>query len=161
MVLIIRDIMVKNVLKKIVKILSAVNYALLCVYSALFCAYHAFEYLRHLIFYTILESYIDGEGILAYFIISLPLGVIGCIILTVFSRKRKVPAAILLLSLILQLLPIVSWVKRPETISKPDLPSALYAIGMAAFIASAAFAIYLLCSKPSPRVDERTGLQIV
>lgn len=108
-----------------------------------------------------LDDFIVGECVIFYYYISLPLGVIGCIILTVFSRKRKVPAAILLLSLILQLLPIVSWVKRPETISKPDLPSALYAIGMAAFIASAAFAIYLLCSKPSPRVDERTGLQIV
>lgn len=153
--------MAKNVLKKIVKILSAVNYALLCVYAALFCAYHAFEFFRHLVYPTILDAYIDGEGIILYFFISLPLGVIGCIILALFSRKRKVPAAILLLSLILQVLPIVSWVKRPETISKPDLPSALYAIGTAAFIASAAFAIYLLCSKPSPRIDERTGLQIV
>ena len=134
--------MAKNILKKIVKILSAVNYALLCVYSALFCAYHAFEFFRHLVYPTILDAYIDGEGILAYFIISLPLGAIGCIILAIFSRKRKVPAAILLLSLVLQVLPIVSWVKRPETISKPDLP-----IGTAAFIASAAFAIYLLFNK--------------
>ena len=153
--------MAKNVLKKIVKILSAVNYALLCVYSALFCAYHAFEYLRHLIFYTILESYIDGEGILAYFIISLPLGVIGCIILAVFSRKRKVPAAVLLLSLVLQFIPLVTCFKSGEVYPKHVFPDAVYAIGTAAFIASAAFAIYLLCSKPSPRVDERTGLQIV
>ena len=153
--------MAKNVLKKIVKILSAVNYALLCVYSALFCAYHAFEYLRHLIFYTILESYIDGEGILAYFIISLPLGVIGCIILAVFSRKRKVPAAVLLLSLVLQFIPLVTCFKSGEVYPKHVFPDAVYAIGTAAFIASAAFAIYLLCSKPSPRIDERTGLQIV
>ena len=153
--------MAKNVLKKIVKILSAVNYALLCVYSALFCAYHAFEYFRNLIFYTILESYIDGEGILAYFIISLPLGVIGCIILAVFSRKRKVPAAVLLLSLVLQFIPLVTCFKSDEVYPKHVFPDAVYAIGTAAFIASAAFAIYLLCSKPSPRVDERTGLQIV
>ena len=153
--------MAKNVLKKIVKILIAVNYALLCVYSALFCAYHAFEYFRNLIFYTILESYIDGEGILAYFIISLPLGVIGCIILTVFSRKRKVPAAVLLLSLVLQFIPLVTCFKSGEVYPKHVFPDAIYALGTAAFIASAAFAIYLLCSKPSPRVDERTGLQIV
>ena len=153
--------MAKNVLKKIVKILSAVNYALLCVYSALFCAYHAFEYFRNLIFYTILESYIDGEGILAYFIISLPLGVIGCIILAVFSRKRKVPAAVLLLSLVLQFIPLVTCFKSDEVYPKHVFPDAVYAIGTAAFIASAAFAIYLLCSKPSPRIDERTGLQIV
>ncbi len=153
--------MAKNVLKKIVKILSAVNYVLLCVYAAMFCAYRAFDSFQSLVFYTLLQTFLNDDGVLAYLIISLPLGVIGCIILAVFSRKRKVPAAILLLSLVLQVLPIVSWVKRPETISKPDLPSALYAIGTAAFIASAAFAIYLLCSKPSPRIDERTGLQIV
>ena len=153
--------MAKNVLKKIVKILSAVNYALLCVYSALFCAYHAFEYFRNLIFYTILEAYIDGDGIIAYFIISLPLGVIGCIILALFSRKRKVPAAVLLLSLVLQFIPLVTCFRSDEVYPKHVFPDAVYAIGMAAFIASAAFAIYLLCSKPSPRVDERTGLQIV
>ena len=153
--------MAKKVLKKIVKILSTVNYALLCVYAALFCAYYAFDSFYYFALNTLLDDFIVGECVIFYYYISLPLGVIGCIILAVFSRKRKVPAAVLLLSLILQLLPIVSWVKRPETISKPDLPSALYAIGMAAFIASAAFAIYLLCSKPSPRVDERTGLQIV
>ena len=141
--------MVKNVLKKIVKILSAVNYALLCVYSALFCAYHAFEYFRNLIFYTILESYIDGEGILAYFIISLPLGVIGCIILAVFSRKRKVPAAVLLLSLVLQFIPLVTCFKSDEVYPKHVFPDAVYAIGTAAFIASAAFAIYLLFNKRS------------
>ena len=153
--------MAKKVLKKIVKILSTVNYALLCVYAALFCAYYAFDSFYYFALNTLLDDFIVGECVIFYYYISLPLGVIGCIILAVFSRKRKVPAAVLLLSLILQLLPIVSWVKRPETISKPDLPSALYAIGMAAFIASAAFAIYLLCSKPSPRIDERTGLQIV
>ena len=139
--------MVKNVLKKIVKILSAVNYALLCVYSALFCAYYAFEYFHHLIFYTILEAYIDGDGIIAYFIISLPLGVIGCIILTLFSRKRKVPAAILLLSLALQLIPIITCFKHDEVYPKSVFPAAVYAIGTAAFIASAAFAIYLLFDK--------------
>lgn len=153
--------MAKNVLKKIVKILSAVNYALLCVYAALFCAYYAFEYFQHLIFYTILEAYIDGDGIIAYFIISLPLGVIGCIILAVFSRKRKVPAAILLLSLVLQFIPLVTCFRSDEVYPKHVFPDAVYAIGTAAFIASAAFAIYLLCSKPSPRIDERTGLQIV
>ena len=136
--------MAKNVLKKIVKILSAVNYALLCVYSALFCAYYAFEYFQHLIFYTILEAYIDGDGIIAYFIISLPLGVIGCIILAVFSRKRKVPAAILLLSLVLQFIPLITCIKGGMVFS-----TAVYAIGTAAFIASAAFAIYLLFNKRS------------
>lgn len=141
--------MAKKVLKKIVKILSTVNYALLCVYAALFCAYYAFDSFYYFALNTLLDDFIVGECVIFYYYISLPLGVIGCIILAVFSRKRKVPAAILLLSLILQLLPIVSWVKRPETISKPDLPSALYAIGMAAFIASAAFAIYLLFNKRS------------
>ncbi len=153
--------MAKNVLKKIVKILSAVNYALLCVYAALFCAYHAFEFFRHLVYPTILDAYIDGEGIILYFFISLPLGVIGCIILALFSRKRKVPAAILLLSLVLQFIPLVTCFKSGEVYPKHVFPDAVYALGTAAFIASAAFAIYLLCSKPSPRIDERTGLQIV
>ncbi len=153
--------MAKNILKKIVKILSAVNYALLCVYSALFCAYLAFDFFRHIVSNTLLEFYIADEGGVVYAFILLPLGVIGCIILTLFSRKRKVPAAILLLSLALQLIPIITCFKHDEVYPKSVFPAAVYAIGTAAFIASAAFAIYLLCSKPSPRVDERTGLQIV
>ena len=153
--------MVKNVLKKIVKILSAVNYALLCVYSALFCAYRAFDSFQSLVFYTLLQTFLNDDGVLAYLIISLPLGVIGCIILAVFSRKRKVPAAILLLSLVLQFIPLVTCFRSDEVYPKHVFPDAVYALGTAAFIASAAFAIYLLCSKPSPRIDERTGLQIV
>jgi|GEM_PF-4630379 len=153
--------MVKNALKKIVKILSAVNYALLCVYSALFCAYYAFNSIYRIIIKSSFDYYIDGEGIICYIILTLPLGVIGCIILTLFSRKRKVPAAILLLSLVLQFIPLVTCFRSDEVYPKHVFPDAVYALGTAAFIASAAFAIYLLCSKPSPRIDERTGLQIV
>ena len=153
--------MAKNVLKKIVKILSAVNYVLLCVYAAMFCAYRAFDSFQSLVFYTLLQTFLNDDGVLAYLIISLPLGVIGCIILAVFSRKRKVPAAILLLSLVLQFIPLVTCFKSGEVYPKHIFPDAIYALGTAAFIASAAFAIYLLCSKPSPRIDERTGLQIV
>mgnify|MGYP004651242441 CR=1 FL=1 len=153
--------MAKNVLKKIVKILSAVNYVLLCVYAAMFCAYRAFDSFQSLVFYTLLQTFLNDDGVLAYLIISLPLGVIGCIILAVFSRKRKVPAAILLLSLVLQFIPLVTCFRSDEVYPKHVFPDAVYALGTAAFIASAAFAIYLLCSKPSPRIDERTGLQIV
>ena len=134
--------MAKNILKKIVKILSAVNYALLCVYAALFCAYRAFDSFHHLVFHTLLKTFLNDDGVLAYLIISLPLGVIGCIILAVFSRKRKVPAAILLLSLVLQFIPLITCIKGGMVFS-----TAVYAIGTAAFIASAAFAIYLLFNK--------------
>ena len=136
--------MVKNALKKIVKILSAVNYALLCVYSALFCAYYAFNSIYRIIIKSSFDYYIDGEGIICYIILTLPLGVIGCIILAVFSRKRKVPAAILLLSLVLQFIPLITCIKGGMVFS-----TAVYAIGTAAFIASAAFAIYLLFNKRS------------
>ncbi len=136
--------MAKNVLKKIVKILSAVNYVLLCVYAAMFCAYRAFDSFQSLVFYTLLQTFLNDDGVLAYLIISLPLGVIGCIILAVFSRKRKVPAAILLLSLVLQFIPLITCIKGGMVFS-----TAVYAIGTAAFIASAAFAIYLLFNKRS------------
>ncbi len=136
--------MAKNVLKKIVKILSAVNYVLLCVYAAMFCAYRAFDSFQSLVFYTLLQTFLNDDGVLAYLIISLPLGVIGCIILAVFSKKRKVPAAILLLSLVLQFIPLITCIKGGMVFS-----TAVYAIGTAAFIASAAFAIYLLFNKRS------------
>ncbi|MDO4396942.1 MAG: hypothetical protein Q4C21_00845 [Oscillospiraceae bacterium] len=136
--------MAKNILKKIVKILSAVNYVLLCVYAAMFCAYRAFDSFQSLVFYTLLQTFLNDDGVLAYLIISLPLGVIGCIILAVFSRKRKVPAAILLLSLVLQFIPLITCIKGGMVFS-----TAVYAIGTAAFIASAAFAIYLSFNKRS------------
>ena len=141
--------MVKNVLKKIVKILSAVNYALLCVYAALFCAYYAFDSFYYFALNTLLDDFIVGECVIFYYYISLPLGVIGCIILAVFSRKRKVPAAVLLLSLVLQFIPLVTCFKSGEVYPKHVFPDAVYAIGTAAFIASAAFAIYLLFNKRS------------
>ena len=73
--------MAKKVLKKIVKILSTVNYALLCVYAALFCAYYAFDSFYYFALNTLLDDFIVGECVIFYYYISLPLGVIGCIIL--------------------------------------------------------------------------------
>ena len=53
----------------------------------------------------------------------------------------------MLLSIVLQFIPLVTCFKSDEVYPKHVFPDAVYAIGTAAFIASAAFAIYLLFNK--------------
>lgn len=130
----------KTPLGKVVKIITALCYIVLCLYTICVCLNKInspiIDYLTHICRFPYLTEYLEGDGAMVYTVFLLPNGLAACITFALFSRKNKKLFITMLCSLITQLAPIAILLGVGEFL--------LPIIFLILSIAATAFTVYLI-----------------